>query len=504
MFLGRDITQVLGRIFNLAGCGICLMIFIAAIPMCAFSETEVEGSVSGEWDEDGSPYLVMGDIIVEAEEELLIHPGVRVNFTGSYSFTVEGWLRAEGDIEDDDGRIWFGNEEVYQWGGILFEPGSDGSTLIACDILNTFNGVTCSSVDFLRIEQCQIEAFNIGIRCVDASPNIYNNRLIQVTGSSGDAIAIKLSHFSAPRIIGNDRIISTSSSGPAIGISIAESYPVIRGNWVEVESSGRAFGIHAREVDKLSIERNIIRVYSPIEMKGLWVYASLAVIFIHNDIILMPSSGAASAITVEESSISIINNILYGNGLSIGISEIGDSEVLALSGYNCIYSHAYSFSGAYRGNHEVFRDPLFVNHVENIDLADYHLTGESPCIERGSPVFPNDDGEPADIGRWQFQIPQEAVSDNKKVQPRNFKLLTAYPNPFNSSATLSFNLDFDSNVILSLFETNGRLIETLISQDLRAGNHLMNITASDLTSGVYLVTLNADGSVQTRKIILLR
>ena len=49
----------------------------------SYSQTAVpEGSVSGTWTQDGSPYIVQGDIIINDGTTLVINPGVTVNFAG--------------------------------------------------------------------------------------------------------------------------------------------------------------------------------------------------------------------------------------------------------------------------------------------------------------------------------------------------------------------------------------------------------------------------------------
>src|SRR4030042_1926314 len=83
--------------------------------LVAWSETEVVGAVSGRWNLEGSPYLVVGSLFVRQGQSLTIDPGVEVIFMGDYIFRIAGGLEALGEEEDS---IRFGPEEDGEpWGG---------------------------------------------------------------------------------------------------------------------------------------------------------------------------------------------------------------------------------------------------------------------------------------------------------------------------------------------------------------------------------------------------
>lgn len=93
--------------------------------------------------------------------------------------------------------------------------------------------------------------------------------------------------------------------------------------------------------------------------------------------------------------------------------------------------------------------------------------------------------------------------------PKNFDLVQNYPNPFNPSTTLSFGLPVESDIILSVYNAAGELIQTLSQGRLQAGKHSFNFDASGLSSGIYLYTLNAKGIngadfSKTAKMLLLK
>ncbi|MCC6475857.1 T9SS type A sorting domain-containing protein [bacterium] len=98
-----------------------------------------------------------------------------------------------------------------------------------------------------------------------------------------------------------------------------------------------------------------------------------------------------------------------------------------------------------------------------------------------------------------------ALDDVPGELPSSFTLYQNYPNPFNPSTNIQFDLVRAGNVTLSVFNLLGQEVATLLNNELRsAGTHVMNFDASNLSSGVYLYTLKAEGITQTRKMILMK
>jgi hypothetical protein len=87
--------------------------------------------------------------------------------------------------------------------------------------------------------------------------------------------------------------------------------------------------------------------------------------------------------------------------------------------------------------------------------------------------------------------------------------LTAFPNPFNPSTTISFELAKAGHVRLDIFNVNGALITTLADEAREAGRHDVLWNGKDskgasVASGIYFYRLRANGEVQTKKMMLLR
>jgi acyl-homoserine lactone acylase PvdQ len=95
-------------------------------------------------------------------------------------------------------------------------------------------------------------------------------------------------------------------------------------------------------------------------------------------------------------------------------------------------------------------------------------------------------------------------NDSDDSLPIKFILYPAYPNPFNSTTTIRFSVESQSNTSLRIFDINGRLIETLIDRKLLTGEHDVLWNASNYASGIYFGKLTVANKVQTQKVIYLK
>ncbi len=94
--------------------------------------------------------------------------------------------------------------------------------------------------------------------------------------------------------------------------------------------------------------------------------------------------------------------------------------------------------------------------------------------------------------------------ENDKIVPDDLILYQNYPNPFNPQTTVSFNLPEESFVKLKVINVIGETITSLISERLNAGNHSVIFDGTNLSSGVYLLVLESNNLILSRKMILLK
>ncbi|MBK8552119.1 MAG: SBBP repeat-containing protein [Ignavibacteria bacterium] len=85
-----------------------------------------------------------------------------------------------------------------------------------------------------------------------------------------------------------------------------------------------------------------------------------------------------------------------------------------------------------------------------------------------------------------------------------FRLNDNFPNPFNPSTKLSFDIPVSSKVRLAVYDITGREVALLENKVLQAGNYKYEWNASQFSSGTYFYKIQADGFVQTKRMILIK
>ena len=110
-------------------------------------------------------------------------------------------------------------------------------------------------------------------------------------------------------------------------------------------------------------------------------------------------------------------------------------------------------------------------------------------------------------------LEQRSVSDtfilrkSTTTVPAVFALLPAYPNPFNPVTTIQFSIPIVQTrhaVSLQIYDITGKLVGTLMDEELRPGHHTIQWNASGLSSGIYFVRLQSGDFSKSQKLILLK
>ncbi|MGE5811442.1 MAG: T9SS type A sorting domain-containing protein [Ignavibacteria bacterium] len=94
--------------------------------------------------------------------------------------------------------------------------------------------------------------------------------------------------------------------------------------------------------------------------------------------------------------------------------------------------------------------------------------------------------------------------NSSAIQDLSFLLNQNYPNPFNPATAISFSIPRRQFVTLKIFDSIGREVAALISEEKAPGKYTLQWNASGLSSGVYFYRLQAGAYNQTKKLILLK
>jgi PKD repeat protein len=93
------------------------------------------------------------------------------------------------------------------------------------------------------------------------------------------------------------------------------------------------------------------------------------------------------------------------------------------------------------------------------------------------------------------------ISGIEEQEQSNFNL-TAYPNPANNYATISYYLNTDADVRLSVSDITGRMISVIANDHRIRGKHTVSLDAENIESGIYLIQIEVNKRTETKKIII--
>lgn len=89
-------------------------------------------------------------------------------------------------------------------------------------------------------------------------------------------------------------------------------------------------------------------------------------------------------------------------------------------------------------------------------------------------------------------------------KPSTYQLSQNFPNPFNPSTVISYQLPVSSQVTLKVFDVLGNEVASLVNLQQEAGSYNVTLDASSLASGTYIYRLIAGDFVSTKKLVVLK
>ncbi len=86
----------------------------------------------------------------------------------------------------------------------------------------------------------------------------------------------------------------------------------------------------------------------------------------------------------------------------------------------------------------------------------------------------------------------------------NFFLNQNFPNPFNPTTTIIYQLPQDGFVSLKIFDALGREIRTLVNEYKSKGYYTVNFDGSNISSGIYIYQIESGNFISTKKMDLTK
>jgi len=140
----------------------------------------------------------------------------------------------------------------------------------------------------------------------------------------------------------------------------------------------------------------------------------------------------------------------------------------------------------------------------DIFYGDYiNLTAHNNIIR---PIWTRMDGSALSL--WTAIVDPQKIPGMEEIFPESvrddFDLVSAYPNPFNSTVTIKYSLLKYGSVNLKVHDVLGKEIEALIQRKQAKGEYRIDWNAQNNSSGVYFIQLTFDGFIKTKKVVLAK
>jgi subtilisin family serine protease len=180
------------------------------------------------------------------------------------------------------------------------------------------------------------------------------------------------------------------------------------------------------------------------------------------------------------------NLLLIGGGCA-GNGTLSPSRIIPINGGEAVYDYTLGgiggvmYSGAYK-------------------TAYFSFALEAACGLAGSA---HHQAVIAAVLNW-FGILSVPPSPSDHSIPTVLALSGSYPNPFNPSTTINFDVPASSHVTLKVFDVLGREVATLVDGQISAGSYHASFDGSNLASGIYLARLTSGSSSLSSKLVLMK
>ena len=173
---------------------------------------------------------------------------------------------------------------------------------------------------------------------------------------------------------------------------------------------------------------------------------------------------------------------------------------------------------AIRSAQEVTDEAITLTHVDTTNgtilIHSAQLKGNSAPIRVNVEHLQKELDVPIDISYQFIDKNSENIGSGNSVLeimpvPTEFALHNNYPNPFNPTTTIAYDLPQDGNVRLIIYDVMGREVTRLVNGFTPAGYHNVrwdarNALGEQVSAGVYFYHLQSGAHVKTQKMVLLK
>lgn len=141
--------------------------------------------------------------------------------------------------------------------------------------------------------------------------------------------------------------------------------------------------------------------------------------------------------------------------------------------------------------------------VSNVFFGDY--TNIAAFNKKVYPIWMRLDGAKLSVYTALITDTLSVVTVKDEVtKVYSFQLYQNFPNPFNPTTSILYNLEKENFVTLKVFDVLGKEVEVLVNENKSAGQHEIFFNAKNISSGIYFYSLSAGNIHQMKKMIVLK
>jgi len=320
-------------------------------------------------------------------------------------------------------------------------------------------------------------------------------------GDSGFGGGISCFHTFSGTITGNAITDNTASSGGGIHLYLSNAIPeesafissntIVR-NTASGAGTGRGGGgITLLQFTNGSIEGNLLSHNTAPASGGGAIAFWQSTIPVTDNTMAFNSALSGGAVYANASGmgaviVNLLNTICWADTGSVVGKELHN---VGQASFNVTYS---DIDGGYSGVGNIDCDPEFCYP----DTGDYRLMEGSCCAGSGQGGV--------DIGAFGVGCDSVLISEDAGESLAPTRFLRNVPNPFSATTLISFGISSTCRVRLFVYDCVGRLVETILDEEVPAGHHDVTWEADGRDSGVYFLRIQTGNYSRTAKMLLVR
>jgi hypothetical protein len=463
----------------------------------------------------GGFYVINDTLTVAQNDTVLVLQNVRIKLAQNKFINVLGTLR----INPPDSVKVTALDTALKYVGFRFDQYS-GSSLLKKMIMEYGNSVRIYSANII-IDSC-IFRFNTfasslssgTVYVSNAAPQISKCRFIEnrrsaiMSASNGTASPVILGNIFFGNNVNNENY-------PQINLGAGGATPIIiRGNTIIgnpsiAMSGGIAISTLVGGSVSCLVENNNIRrnrygiAFIGTNINGLVSRNTID----SNNTQGLPLLGGSGINFLNSSStglqqLKVKKNIIRWNLWGVTVQNYA-KPILGISGstdtndvgQNSIYNNGHNDSTIELAYSTTVNDTL---------KAELNWWGTSNSDSIAAHILERNDGTSYGIVDYTpFQL-LSGINNPPAEQIKDFVLYDAYPNPFNPSTVVRYQLSVVSQVSLKVYNILGKEVAVLVNEKLSPGTYEVTFDGSNLASGIYFVQMQAGNFLDVKKIILMK